>query len=350
MATLASPAPPAPRKRGAAFWLAIIFGIVAGGSLLLNLLLLAATAALALGGAAGDQLIEEQVEAGSGPHRIAVIELEGVITGEAEGGLFGPGESPVERVRKRLRQAAEDERVKAVVLALDTPGGGVTASDELHYEVKKLREAGKPVVVHMGDLCASGGMYIAAAADHLIASPTTIAGSIGVIFGHLDASELLAGKLGVRVEPITSGRYKDIGSMSRPMLPEERAILQGIIDEMHLRFVDLLATGRAGRGPVPGDPAAAKAYIQGLADGRICTAQQALAQGLADGIGYRADAIAEARKRGGAPQAGVIRYRGLGGWGLAGASAVTIGTDASAAMQRLLPQGGRCWYLWQSGM
>lgn len=345
-------APPPPRKRGVAFWLALSFGIVAGGSLLLNLLLMVATAALAMGGAAGAQLMEEQVEAGSGQDRIALIELDGVITGQAESGLFGPGESPVERVRKRLRQAAEDDRVKAVVLALDTPGGGVTASDELHHEVKKLRAAGKPVVVHMGDLCASGGMYIAAAADHLVASPTTIAGSIGVIFGHIDASELLAGKLGLRAEPITSGRYKDIGSMSRPMLPEERAILQSIIDEMYQRFVDLLVAGRAGRGPVPADPSAAKSHILALADGRIYTAQQALAHGLVDAIGYRSDAIAEARQRGGAPDAAVIRYRGLGGWGLAGAN-VTIETDtavAAAAVQRLLPQGGRCWYLWQSGM
>ncbi len=253
---------------------------------------------------------EEYIE-GEGTDKIALISARGAIFDEP-GGLFGGGvrESLVQRLVCQLRQAGRDESVKAVVLCVDSPGGGVTASDQIWREVKNLKDArgGVKVVVHMGDLCASGGYYISAPADAIIASPTTTTGSIGVIATCLDLSELLERKLGIREQTIKSGRLKDMFSASRPMTEEERQIIQEIIDSMHERFVRIVAEGRKGRKGIPEDMEGAVAAVKKIADGRVYTAEQAEKLGLVDGIGYLDDAIAEAKKLAGLKEATVVRY------------------------------------------
>ncbi|MCX7804525.1 MAG: signal peptide peptidase SppA [Planctomycetota bacterium] len=256
------------------------------------------------------QAPEEYVE-GQGPDKIVLIEARGAIFDEPPG-LFGGSvrESFAERLVRQLRQAARDESVRAVVLRVDSPGGGVTASDQIWREIRKLKDArgGVRVVVHMGDLCASGGYYISAPADAIIASPTTTTGSIGVIATHLDLSELLERKLGIREQTIKSGRLKDMFSVSRPMTEEERRIVQELIDSMYERFVRIVAEGRKGRKGIPEDMDGAIAAIRKIADGRVYTAEQAEKLGLVDGIGYLDDAIAEARKLAGLEEATVVRY------------------------------------------
>ncbi|HYE05697.1 MAG TPA: signal peptide peptidase SppA [Planctomycetota bacterium] len=302
--------------RSGAFWAAIILAIALGFSLLINLALLmavGATAAAAGGDQVGKREWGEKTIEGSGAAKIAVIEVRGVISGDRGDGMFGPGQSLAERVKSQLEQAQRDDAVKAVVLAIDSPGGEVTASDALHDAVAALRAAGKPVVAHFGALAASGGYYIAAPCDAIVASPTGLTGSIGVIFQVPDLHRLLDEKLGVGLNTMKSGPFKDIGSPSRPMRDDERALLQSLVDEMYTRFVAVVAKGRAGRGPIPAESEAATAAVRVLADGRIYSGEQAVANGLADSNGHIEAAYAKAEELAGIDDARIIRYRHVGG-------------------------------------
>lgn len=238
---------------------------------------------------------------GEGDDKIALIDISGAITSEApRPGLFGgASESMVKRVLDQLRFAGADPSVKAIVLRIDSPGGGVTASDILHREVKELRaKKGKPVVAALMDTAASGGYYIAAASDRIIAHPTTVTGSIGVIMQTFNLAGLLE-KVGVEIGAIKSAAKKDIGSPFRAMTDEEQAVLQSVIDDMYLRFVDVVKEGR---------PELSREQVKKLADGRIFTARQALAAGLIDGIGYMDKAFEEAARLGGASAPRIVRY------------------------------------------
>jgi protease-4 len=188
---------------------------------------------------------------------------------------------------KRLRECGKNDRVKAVVLRIDSPGGVVGPSQEIHEEVKKLA-AKKKVVVSMGSLAASGGYYIAAPASVIFANPGTITGSIGVIIKLSNLQELLD-KVGVKVTTIKTGTYKDIGSPSRPMTEDDKALLQGVIDSSYNQFVKAVAQGRK----LP------EAQVRLLADGRIFTGEQALALKLVDRLGNMQDALDEAGRLGG---------------------------------------------------
>jgi protease-4 len=301
------PAKP-PRRSRVALW--VVLGLLGFFGLLL--LLVALVAAAFMGSSSiqvsGPRTLHEEVLESGGTERIAVVEVQGLIY---EGGtsLFGPAANMVEGVVKRLRQAAADPNVKAVVLAVDSPGGTVTGSDLIWHEVTKFKKTGKKVVVHMGDLAASGGYYVSAPADRIVCSPTAITGSIGVIWPCYDASALMEQKLGVKANPIKTGPYKDIGSMSRPMRPDEQELLQAVLNDMYERFLDIVTEGRQGHGDLPQTKEEAKAAIRKLADGRIYTAQQALANGLVDALGYREDAYAEAKSLTGQPNATIVRYR-----------------------------------------
>ena len=206
---------------------------------------------------------------------VAIVRVEGqILPGDAPDGLFGVGGAYAELITRQLRALQRNPAVKAVVLRVDSPGGEVVASDEIAKEVKRTREAGKKVVVSMGSLAASGGYYVSAGADRILANPTTTTGSIGVIGVIPNAQELLS-TLGIQIQVIKSGPFKDQGSPFRPLTDEERAIFQRMIDEAYEQFVQVIAEGRKL------DPA----RVREIGDGRIYTGLQAQQLGLVDEFG-----------------------------------------------------------------
>lgn len=292
--------PPARPPRGG---LGVVFAIVAmccvGLCMLLGLL---ASVAGSAGSAAGGQLsLSEQtvIEGKAGvADKVALIEIEGAIARVQAGGLFGGGVDMVERIRKELEAAAEDTNVKALLIAIDSPGGTVTASDQIwHLVTEWKKKTTRPVVIHMGALCASGGYYIAVAGDELLCEPTTITGSIGVILSGMNFHDLLE-KYGVKDITITSGPNKDLLNSTGPVRPDHLKIIQSMIDDAYARFTDLVAQGR--KLPIE--------EVRQIADGRIYTANQALEKKLVDAIGYREDAFAAAQKRAGSSGAALVRY------------------------------------------
>jgi protease-4 len=203
--------------------------------------------------------------------KIAVVEIRGVITQSAD-------------IIDEIRQHEEDEGVKAVVLRIDSPGGGVGPSQEIHREIVKLRTK-KKVIVSMGSVAASGGYYVACAADYIVANPGTITGSIGVLMEFSNFEELLK-KIGIKGIVLKSGEHKDIGSPLREMTPEEKKIVQGVIDNVHQQFIQAVSEGRK----------LDRSKVLEIADGRILTGEQAKQFGLVDGMGDLQDAIDIAAK------------------------------------------------------
>ena len=229
-----------------------------------------------------------------GAGKIAVIPVQGVIHTQEQSEW---GTSMVDDIKKALRAAADDDDVRAVVMAVDSPGGEVTASDIIYNEILKLR-AEKPVVVSMSSLGASGAYYLACASDWIVANATTFTGSIGVIIQSLNYEQLFD-KVGLDAVVFKSGKFKDMLSGSRPMSPEEKAYVEGMVQQVYGRFLDIVANARK----LP-----AGELRDGLADGRILTGKDAKEAGLVDQIGYVEDAYAKARELAGAPDAAVIRY------------------------------------------
>ena len=237
---------------------------------------------------------EERVLQGTGQAKVAVLQVRGeIVTGRDPTASLASSDLVV----SQLRQARRDPDVAAVILRLDTPGGSVVASDEILAAIRDVQEAGKPVVASMADVAASGGYFIASGADRIVANPSTITGSIGVIMVLLNL-EGAAGKLGVDPVVIKSGRFKDIGSPFREMTKEERGILQALIDEAYERFVGVVAEGRQ----MPAEE------VRALADGRLLSGQQAHDAGLIDQLGGIDEAIATARELAGVGEATVVEY------------------------------------------
>ncbi|MBI5343183.1 MAG: signal peptide peptidase SppA [Deltaproteobacteria bacterium] len=195
-------------------------------------------------------------------------------------GLIADSEATIEQLKK----FAKDDSVKAIVLRINSPGGGVGPSQEIYEEVKKL-QGKKIVVASMGALAASGGYYIACAAQKIYANPGTITGSIGVIMSFISVKDLI-GKIGVKGMVVKSGSFKDIGSPVRDMKPEEQKLLKEVVDNVHLQFVDAVAEGRK----------MDKKKVMKIADGRIFSGEQARELGLVDALGNLEDAVAEAGK------------------------------------------------------
>ncbi|MDP2689834.1 MAG: signal peptide peptidase SppA [Deltaproteobacteria bacterium] len=250
----------------------------------------------------GVKPLTEKTIGGEGKAKILLMDISGVISEESGVNALGveTERKLTERVREELDMAAADDSVKAVVLRINSPGGSVTTSDIISHELKKFKEKKKiPVVAELMDVAASGGYYVAARADEIIAHPTTVTGSIGVIAYNFDASGLMT-KVGIVNETVRSGEKKDIGSPLRPMTEGERRILQSVIDSMYERFLDVIMEGRAGR--------FTREDLKGLADGRIFTAPQALKHKLIDSIGYLDDAVEAAKKRAGVEEATIITY------------------------------------------
>jgi len=205
--------------------------------------------------------------------KVAVVPISGLI-------------SESELVIEQLKKFGKDDSVKAIVLRIDSPGGGVGPSQEIHEEVKKVRSK-KPVLASMGSLAASGGYYIACAAQRVYANPGTMTGSIGVIMPFMNVKDLVE-KIGVKGMTVKSGVFKDIGSPLRDMTPQERELLQGVVDNVHLQFVNAVAAGRS----------LDREVVLRIADGRIFTGEQAKSLGLIDVLGNLEDAIADAAKLG----------------------------------------------------
>jgi protease IV len=185
-----------------------------------------------------------------------------------------------ESVVDQLEHMRLDSSVRAVVLRLDSPGGGVAASQEIYEAVRKVRDEGKPVIASMGGVAASGAYYIACAADSIVSNPGTLTGSIGVIMSFPNTEELFK-KVGVRFEVVKTGKFKDIGSLSRPMTPDEKALLQGVLSNVYQQFVNAISDGRDME----------KSDILPYADGRIFSGDQARDLGFVDRLGDLNDAI-----------------------------------------------------------
>lgn len=218
--------------------------------------------------------------------KVAWIPIHGVISASEDG---SPWKTGAEYWTRKIKDLGEREDVKALVLEINSPGGSVGAVQEIYAEIERIRkEKKKPVVALMGDVAASGGYYLAAGCDKIVAHPGTLTGSIGVIFEVGNIEGLLT-KLGVKMSPIKSGKHKDIGSMTRAMTPEEREILQAVIDDAYGQFLGAVQQGR-GLG---------LDKLKPLADGRIFTGRQARDLGLVDMLGSSEDALHEAARLGG---------------------------------------------------
>lgn len=223
------------------------------------------------------------------PDRVAVIDIQGpIMSGDGEDTLFNQTTGVTSgSVMRQIRDAAEDDSVKALVLRIDSGGGSATAAEEISRELVRFKEnTSKPIVATMGDMGASAAYWIAScASDKIYANSTTLTGSIGVYMPYMNTEELFK-KIGISTGKIKSGTYKDIMSTDRPMTPEEKAILQRIVNEIYEDFIETVAAGRkmdAGK-------------LRSFADGRIYTGAQAKNIGLVDELGNYYDALEAAGK------------------------------------------------------
>ncbi len=238
---------------------------------------------------------------GKGMNKIGVIDITGLISDRKKASILGVkiGENTLYSVTAQLEKIRQDKSVKAIIFKLDSPGGMVTASDIIYREIIKLKKERQiPVVACLMDVAASGAYYIAMSADKIVAHPTTVTGSIGVIMQNFSFTGLID-KIGVEDRSITSGKNKDLGSPFKPMTREQRQILQAVVNDLHTQFVEVVKEGR---------PDLTEKQIRTLADGRIFTAQQALGAGLIDQIGYFEDAVELAKKEAQIKTAKVILY------------------------------------------
>ncbi|HBO87361.1 MAG TPA: signal peptide peptidase SppA [Verrucomicrobia bacterium] len=274
------------RKSRWGFWVAIgvlIFLLL--GSWLLNLGLMAAffgsEVESDLGPIDAAPSFDEIWSSGYGDVKVVRLKLSGLImrgTGEK---LFGVASDPVETLLRQIRCAEEDEAVQAILLEVDSPGGAVTPSDEIYEALRRFRASkeGRRVVVHIRDLGASGAYYVAMAADYLMAEPTAIVGSVGVIMQSLNMKGL-SDKVGLSAVTIKSGKNKDLLNPFEEVNPNQVALLQEVVDGMQDRFAGLVVEARG-------------LESRALLDGRIFLADAALQAGLIDGVGYMDEALAK---------------------------------------------------------
>ncbi len=277
--------------------------------------------------------------------KIAIVEVEGTLLNARTGGILQPQENKVSLFVQQLEAIEKDSDVKAVVLRINSPGGTVTASDTMYQTLINFKKkTKKPVIASTQDICASGAYYVACGADTIVAHPTSVIGSIGVVFETFNLQGTMA-KIGVTTDAIKSGPYKDMGSPFRAMRPEEREVMQNIVDEYYARFVGVVSAHHA---------FASDDIRKTATDGRVFSGTQAVAMGLADKTGTLDDAIALAKEAGKAPNAKVIMYkRDYGYSGSIYASAPTEPPKANVTTLNLpgvsdsLPTG--FYYLWEPG-
>ena len=245
--------------------------------------------------------LEEETVEGKGSSKILLLDLSGTLAEDLPSFSLGapPPRVPLlARVREELAKAEKDDHVRALIVRINSPGGTITASDILYHEILAFKQRRKiPVIAAIMDVGASGGYYAALAADTIVANPTTITGSIGVVMVTVNAQGLME-KIGVAPLAIKSGPMKDAGSPFRALTGPELAVFQNIIDEMYDRFVGLIVQSRK----LPED------RVRALADGRVYTAEQALRLGLVDRIGYLEDVVKLARDAAKLDEARVVMY------------------------------------------
>ena len=210
----------------------------------------------------------------TGGPKVAVVDLEGIIVDSSA-------------AVRELREHADNPAIKAVVLRVNSPGGVVAPTQEIFAAIQRARKAGKPVVATLGAVAASGGYYVATAADRIYANPGTLTGSIGVVMQMANLEGLLK-KVGVEYVVVKAGAYKDVGNIARTMSPEERKMLQALLDDVYSQFVDAVAEGRG----------LERNEVLAFAEGRIYSGQQALALKMVDELGGFEDAVEAAGKLG----------------------------------------------------
>ena len=287
--------------------------------------------------------LEEQVLEGDGAKKILLLDISGTISEEGKsGGLLGrTAPSMVSIIRESLHKAEKDKSLSGIILRINSPGGTVTASDIIHHDISEFKKRTKiPVLACIMSTGASGGYYIAAAADRITAHPTAITGSIGVIMMKFNVEGLM-GKIGVEEQTIKSGDKKDIMSPFRKATPEEVKLGQEIIDQLYGRFLDIIMAR-------PGNTLT-REELRKAADGRIYTAGQALQAKLIDKTGYLDDVISELRTSIGDDKARVVTYYHLGNY----KGSIYAGNADKEGLAGLLGggmdmlSGGGYMYLWR---
>jgi protease-4 len=246
----------------------------------------------------GERVVLEDVENEEGV--FVEIPVEGVIVDARSG-----GPNPVSWVKSCLRDAGREPNLKGIILRVNSPGGGIRASDQILAYLKSFKaEKQVPIVVYMKDVAASGGYYVSMASDWIVAHEDTITGSIGVIWSVMNWSELMGEKLGVRWDNVTSADMKDIGSPNRNMTVEERALIQTYVDDAYGKFVGLVVEGRQGKGRIPVTNESVRALRS-----TILTGRRALEKGFVDELGFRHHAVEKAKQLAGIQRADVVEYR-----------------------------------------
>lgn len=284
------PLQPGPKKRSG--W-RIFWGIFTCMSVLGNVAMFLVLLVVIVFFAAGQHSIftEEIIQEGPRTNKIAIISLQGVINNEQSVDVY-----------RQLKIARKDSKIKGLIIRVNSPGGTISASDQIYNEIRKFREqTNKPVVAFMQAVAASGGYYTSVACDKIVAEPTAITGSIGVILGYMVLQELLEGKLGILPVIVKSGEKKDWPSSFRPPTEEQLQYLQDkLIKPAYQRFVQIVADGRE---------SLSIADVKRLADGSIYTASEALDEKLIDKIGYLDDAVELVLSLANIKNAQVVQYR-----------------------------------------
>lgn len=281
------PMPPPPRRGGGGKWVVIVILLVALGiSIVVNL----AQLGVAIVGAAAD--VKQTVLAGEGPVKVAVVPIDGLID-----------DSSAEAFDTELKEVEKDSGVKALVVAIDTPGGSATASDEMYHRLDQFKsDKHVPVVIAMRGMATSGGYYVSAAGDYIFAEPGCMTGNIGVLFPRFNVSQMINkwGAFETTLTATTTGHsYKNAGSMFEPENPQDEAYLQGLVDGTFTLFKQAVLSGRKGKlSDSQGDVFSGKAFL----------ANEALSRGLIDQIGYPDAAYDYAAKTAGLISWSVVKY------------------------------------------
>jgi len=277
--------------------------------------------------------------------KIVIVDVDGLLTNQETSWLLGAGENPVSLFIEKLNRAGSDPSVRAIVLRINSPGGGVTASDIMYRRLRRLREeSGLSVVAILQDLGASGAYYLACGADRIIAHPTSVTGSIGVMIQTVSFAGTMD-MLGIEARALTSGPRKDLANPLKPLEPEDLAVLQNMVDEYYERFVDVVVRGRA---------ALSEEDVRRLADGRVFTGEQAKENGLVDQLGYMDDAIAAAKELAQIDRARVVIYHRPYGYKPHAYAALSdrppqVNLINISTEQLTLPSPPRFLYLWTGG-
>ena len=324
---------PYPKKKKGTGWrifwgIVIVLSLLANGFMLLAMIGMGTILATGGGSSIDDGLVEKVLIDGARTQKIAVINISGVINGEMS-----------DWVRRQIKKAEDDDNIRALIVRIVSPGGAVSSSDQIHYYINQFKEhTGKPVLAFMQSVAASGGYYSAVACDTIMAEPTVITGSIGVLMNFLVVKDLLEEKLGIDPVTIKSGERKDWPSMFNEATDEQKQYLdEKLITPAYDRFVKLVAEGR--------QDVLSESEIRLLADGSIYSAPEALEKKLIDEIGYFDDAVAKAEQMAQVSDAQVVEYEELFSvWNILGVQSKTKINFETEILERIAAP--RLLYLW----